>query len=131
MKKIPRASSIPAILLLTSWSAQAAVQPMRVADLADLSLEQLAQVSVTSVTRRPERLAEVPASIFVITQEDIRRSGATSLPEALRLAPNLHVARTDSAQYAITSRGGNTSTANKMLVLVDGRTIYSPLFSGV
>lgn len=112
-------------------AAHAALQPVRATDLADLTLEQLTQVNVTSVTRRPERLSEAPASIHVITREEIRRSGATSLPEALRLAPNLHVARTDASQYAISARGGNVNIANKMLVMVDGRTIYSPLFSGV
>ncbi|OGB23674.1 MAG: hypothetical protein A3I66_24410 [Burkholderiales bacterium RIFCSPLOWO2_02_FULL_57_36] len=96
-----------------------------------MSLEQLADIVVTSVSRRQERLADAAASIFVISHEDIRRSGATSLPEALRLAPNLQVARIDSHQYAITARGFNSSTANKLLVLIDGRTVYTPLFSGV
>ncbi|MEP6791823.1 MAG: TonB-dependent receptor plug domain-containing protein, partial [Ramlibacter sp.] len=101
------------------------------ANLADLSLEQLSNVEVTSVSKRVQRLADVAGSVYVISQEDIRRSGATSLPEALRLAPNLQVARADANQYAITARGFNSVLANKMLVLVDGRTVYSPLFSGV
>jgi iron complex outermembrane receptor protein len=100
-------------------------------DLERLSLEELANVVVTSVSRRPERLSDVAASAFVITSEDIRRSGATSLPEALRLAPNLQVARADTNQYAITARGFNATSANKLLVMIDGRTVYSPLFSGV
>jgi len=100
-------------------------------DLEGLSLEELANVVVTSVSRRPERLADVAASAFVITSEDIRRSGATSLPEVLRLAPNLQVARADANQYAITARGFNNTLANKLLVMIDGRTVYSPLFSGV
>lgn len=104
---------------------------LKVADIADLSLEQLTRITVTSVSRREETLAEAPASIFLITAEDIRRSGATTLPEALRLAPNLQVARTDTSQYAISARGGNTNTANNMLVLIDGRTVYTPLYSGV
>ncbi len=101
--------------------------------LRDLSIEQLANVDVTSVSRRPQPLSQAPAAIYVITNDDIRRSSATSLPEALRLAPNLQVARVDSSTYAITARGFNqsTATANKLLVLVDGRTIYSTLFSGV
>jgi iron complex outermembrane receptor protein len=86
---------------------------------------------VTSVSRRAESLADAPASIFVITPDDIRRSGATTLAEALRLAPNLQVARIDAGQYAISARGFNNLVANKLLVLVDGRTIYTPLFSGV
>jgi iron complex outermembrane receptor protein len=99
--------------------------------LADLSLEQLSSIEVTSVGKRVQRLADVPGSVYVIHQEDIRRSGALTLPEVLRLAPNLHVARADANQYAISARGFNSVLANKMLVLVDGRTVYSPLFSGV
>src|SRR5437588_8936858 len=70
-------------------------------------------------------------AIQVITQQDIRRSGASSLPEALRLATNLEVAQVDSRQWAISARGLNSTTANKLLVLIDGRTVYTPLFSGV
>jgi len=101
------------------------------ADLADLSLEQLTSIKVMSASRREETLIGAPASIFVITQEDIRRSGATSIPEALRIAPNLQVARADTNQYAISARGSNNVLANKLLVLIDGRTVYTPLFSGV
>ncbi len=101
------------------------------AELADLSLEQLAQIEITSVSRRPERLSEAAASIYVITGDAIRRAGVTSLAEALRLAPNLQVARIDAAQYAITARGFNNAIGNKLLVLIDGRTVYSPFFSGV
>lgn len=100
-------------------------------NLADLSLEQLSELPVTSVTGRPESLLTAPASVFVIAGEDIRRSAATSLPEALRLAPNLQVARLNASQYAISARGFNNAIANKLLVLVDGRTIYSTLFAGV
>jgi iron complex outermembrane receptor protein len=101
------------------------------ADLADLSLEQLASIEITSVSRRAEPLKDAPASIFVITADDIRRAGVTSLPEALRLAPNLEVARANSAQYAISARGFKDALGNKLLVLQDGRTIYSTLLSGV
>jgi iron complex outermembrane receptor protein len=100
-------------------------------DIADLSLEELATIRVTSVSKRPESLADAPSSIFVITGNDIRRSGSTTLPEALRLAPNLQVARVDARNYAITARGFNSPFENKLLVLIDGRTVYSPLFSGV
>lgn len=99
--------------------------------LVDLSLEELASLQVTSVNRRPTPVATAAASIYVITGEDIRRTGVTSLPEALRLAPNLQVARVDARNYAITARGFNNAFANKLLVLIDGRTVYSPLFSGV
>jgi len=100
-------------------------------DLGDLSLEQLGNVDVTSVSKRAERLSDAPASIYVITAEDIRRSGATSLPEALRLAPNLEIARASSSSYAISARGFNNSIGNKLQVLLDGRILYTPLFSGV
>jgi iron complex outermembrane recepter protein len=103
----------------------------RLAQLADLSLEQLADIVVTTASRQEQRLSDVATSIYVITSEDIRRSGVRTLPEALRLAPNLQVARADTNQYAITARGFGNVLANKLLVLIDGRTVYSPLFSGV
>jgi iron complex outermembrane receptor protein len=112
-----------------SQTTLAAVPQLK--ELVELELEQLARITVTSVTLRELRLSDAPASIYVITAEDIRRSGATSLPDALRLAPNLQVARADTNQYAITARGFNNVLANKMLVMIDGRTVYSPLFSGV
>lgn len=99
--------------------------------LAELSLEQLSELPVTSVSGRPESLRSAPASVFVISGEDIRRSTATTLPEALRLAPNLQVARINAGQYAISARGFNDSVGNKLLVLIDGRSIYSSLYSGV
>ena len=101
-------------------------------DIRQLSIEELANVEITSVSRRPEPLADAPAAIFVISAEDIRRSGAINLPEALRLAPNLEVARINGFSYTISARGFNsTSSANKLLVLVDGRSVYSPLASTV
>jgi iron complex outermembrane recepter protein len=116
--------------VLLASGAFAADAP-RARDLADLSLEELANIPVTSVSKHPESLADAPASIFVITAEDIRRSGATRLPEALRLAPNLEVAQSNASSYAISARGFNSTTANKLLVLIDGRIVYTPLFSGV
>lgn len=100
-------------------------------ELVDLTLEELANIQITSVSKRAESLSDAAASVFVITAEDIRRAGAVTLPEALRLAPNLEVARVDASQYAISARGFNSTTANKLLVLIDGRTVYTPLFSGV
>jgi iron complex outermembrane receptor protein len=99
--------------------------------LKKLSVEELLDIEVVSVSKHPERLSETASAIQVITQEDIRRSGATRLPEALRLASNLEVAQLDSRQWAISARGFNSTTANKLLVLIDGRTIYTPLYSGV
>ena len=115
-----------------SRARQAALVGQDDQDLARLSLEELAMVEVTSVSRRPEALADAAAAIFVISADDIRRSGATSLPEALRLAPNLSVQRVNAVDYAISARGFNGyETSNKLLVLVDGRSIYSTLSSGV
>ncbi len=100
-------------------------------DLARMSLEELGSILVTSVSKKPEHLNNAAASIYVITRDDIRHSGATSLPEALRLAPNVQVAQVSASGYAISARGYNGSAANKLLVLIDGRSIYTPLFSGV
>lgn len=97
----------------------------------DLELEDLLQLEVTSVSKKKQPLSEAAAAVFVITQEDIRRTGATSIPEALRLAPGLQVAQIDSSKWAVSSRGFNGQFANKLLVLVDGRSIYTPSFSGV
>jgi iron complex outermembrane receptor protein len=104
--------------------------------LKSYSLEDLTQVEVTSVSKRGEALHQAPAAIYVITHEDIARSGATSLPEILRLAPNLLVSQTGASRYVITARGhaGNPAAqafANKLLVLIDGRSVYTPIFSGV
>ncbi|HSW05428.1 TonB-dependent receptor plug domain-containing protein [Aquabacterium sp.] len=99
--------------------------------LVDLSFEELATLEITSVSRRTERLSDAAASVYVITADAIRRSGASSLPQVLRLAPNLQVAQTDASQFAISARGFNNTFGNKLLVLVDGRTVYAPVFSGV
>ncbi len=120
------------VSVCASFSAFAAnADGARVAELADLSFEQLREVVVTTVSRFEERLDKAAASVYVISAETIRRSGATTLAEALRLAPTLGVARADANQYAISARGFNNVLANKMLVLIDGRTVYTPLFSGV
>jgi iron complex outermembrane receptor protein len=99
--------------------------------LKRLTIEQLMSLQVTSVSKRPELLSQTASAVQVITQDDIKRSGASSLPEALRLAANLHVAQVDARQWAISARGFTSTTANKLLVLIDGRTVYTPLFSGV
>lgn len=98
--------------------------------LADLSLEDLARLPVTSVSKKPEPLADAAASVYVISNDDIRRSGARNLPEALRLAPNLEVAQAGTDSWAISARGANATSADKLLILIDGRIIYTPLFSG-
>jgi len=142
MKTEPTPSNPPLTLkCLAACLALALAMPALAEDrdqpgdnLADLSIEELANIPVMSVSKRPERLQDAAAAVFVITAEDIRRSGAASLPEALRLAPNLHVARVNGYAYSISARGMNqsgNSFSNKLLVLVDGRSVYTPLFSGV
>ena len=128
--RVPTACVGAALLLALLPARGQSPAPSRPA-LADLTLEQLAEVEVTSVSGHTQPLSGAAASIYVITGDDIRRSGATSLPEALRLAPNLQVARIDAGQYAISARGFNNAIGNKLLVLIDGRTIYAPFFSGV
>jgi len=100
------------------------------APLADLSLQELADLPVTSVSKKPERLANAAAAVYVISNDDIRRAGVRTLMGALRLAPNLQVAEANNQTWAIGARGNNASTADKFLVLIDGRIVYSPLFSG-
>jgi len=100
-------------------------------DLTGMTLEDLMDLEVTSVSKKAEKLSDAAAAVFVITNEDIRRSGVTSIPEALRMAPGIEVSRLDENKWAITCRGFNRRYANKLLVLIDGRTVYTPLFSGV
>lgn len=117
-----------AIALLFA-AAAASAEPQD--ELALMSLEQLGDVVVTSVSRQEERLSNAAAAIYIISGSDIARAGVRSLPEALRLAPNLQVARADARNYAVSARGFNSVFANKLLVLIDGRSIYTPLTSGV
>jgi iron complex outermembrane receptor protein len=125
-----------AILLAVSaaqLSAQndAPIAPASAQDLNRLSIEELMQQEVISVSRIPQQLARVPSAMVVVGGDDIRAAGATRLAETLRLAPNLQVAQVDARQWAITARGSNSTTANKLLVMIDGRTVYTPLFAGV
>ena len=128
----------PSLLLTISLSiladtvfAQDDKELLAAEDLKKMSMEELMNLEVTSVSKRAEKLIEVASAIQVITREDIRRSAATSLPEALRLASNLQVAQLNSYAHIISARGFNTLYANKLLVMIDGRTVYSPLFAGV
>jgi iron complex outermembrane receptor protein len=124
---IPSAAQAPT----TSVSPQAPEADSASSELKKLSLEQLMDLDVTSVDKQPEAYGEAPAAIQVITNDEIRESGASSIPEALRLADNLDVAQKNSHDWAISARGFNTDSANKLLVLIDGRSVYTPLFSGV
>lgn len=125
-----------AFLAATALAVPAGGQPnseldAQIAELKVIPFEELFNLEISTVSRRPERLVDAPSAAQIITGEEIRRSGASSLPEALRLASNLQVAQIDSRQWAISARGFNSSTANKLLVMIDGRSVYTPLFSGV
>jgi iron complex outermembrane receptor protein len=124
-----RALACELVLIALAMSAAQAqnAQP----DLTDLKIEDLMNVHVTSASKKEQKLSRVPAAIFVITQEDIHRSGATNIPDLLRIVPGLEVAQINSSTWAISARGFNGQYSNKLLVLIDGRTVYTPLFSGV
>lgn len=100
-------------------------------DLTTMNIEDLMNVKVTSVSKKEQKLSRTAAAIFVITQEDIRRSSATNIPDLLRMVPGLDVAQINGSTWEISARGFNAQYANKLLVLIDGRTVYSPLFAGV
>lgn len=126
--------SVAALALWVPVEAQATDSAERLAssELSELSIEQLAQIPVRSASKREEPLSSAPAALYVITGEDIVANGLTTLPEALRLAPNLNVQQIDASQYSISTRGFNGLQAgNKVLALIDGRSIYTPLASSV
>ena len=100
-------------------------------NLKQLSLEQLGNLEVTTVSKEPQAVQRTAAAIYVLTQEDIRRSGATSIPEVLRLVPGVEVARVDSSSWAVGIRGFGNNFSKSVLVLIDGRSVYTPLFAGV
>jgi iron complex outermembrane recepter protein len=133
---ICRFSRIAALLLAVglvseSWASDStSAEVDEQESLTHLSLEQLGNVDVTTVSKEPVKMAVAPAAVYVITQEDIRRSGATTIPEALRLAPGVEVARIDSVKWAVGIRGFQSRISRAVLVLIDGRSVYSPLFHG-
>jgi len=122
--------AVAALMLIVLSVPSAGWAQSRRQDLSTLSLEELASVETTTSTRTPTEASKVPAAIFVITQEDIRRSGVTSIPEALRLAPGVQVARIDANKWAIGLRGFGSRLSRAMLVMIDGRAVYTPLFAG-
>ena len=99
-------------------------------ELKNLSLEELSQIEVTTPSKQPTSAFKTAAAVYVITGEDIRRSGATSIPEALRMAPGVEVARIDGSKWAIGIRGFGSRLTRSVLVLIDGRTVYTPLLDG-
>src|ERR1700738_4949805 len=131
MMRAAQLCSMSAAAFLALTVARAEEPSDSTAELKRLSVEELMGLEVTSVSKRPERLAATASAIQLITHDEIQESGAQSLPEALRLADNLQVAQKNSHDWAISARGFNTSLSNKLLVLIDGRTVYTPLYSGV
>lgn len=130
-----RGALLPPVLgvyLLLGWvnAAEAATDDF-ISELAQLEIEDLMTQQVTSVLRKEQTVAESPSAVYVLTQDDIRRSGHTTLPEVLRMVPGLTVSRDSSYSWSITARGFDGNGSAKLLVLIDGRTVYSPLFSGV
>ncbi len=119
------------ILLAVGLFANIPSQAQPPTDLTQMNLEDLMNIKVTSVSKREEKLSQTAAAVFVITQEDIRRSGATNIPDVLRMAPGVDVEQIDASTWAISIRGFNSRYANKVLVLIDGRSVYTPSFSGV
>ena len=117
-----------ALVLMTAASAQ---QLDADHSLKQLSLEQLGDITVTTVSKAPEKIQVTPAAVYVLTQEDIRRSGATNIPDVLRLVPGVEIARIDSNQWSVGIRGFGSAFSRSVLVLIDGRNVYTPLFAGV
>lgn len=119
------------MLIAASIPKAADAGPPSNASGAEPSLEELINIKVTSVSKKEENLNDAAAAIFVLSHDDLLRSGATTVADALRLVPGLQVAAIDSGTWAVSARGFNSPFANKLLVMIDGRTVYSPLFSGV
>lgn len=118
---------LPVVVLLFPNIVSAAPET----DITEIPLESLMELNVTSVSKKSQPITNAAAAVFVITQEDIRRSGVTSIADALRMAPGVQVAKIDSNKWAISSRGFNGRFSNKLLVLMDGRSLYTPYFIGV
>lgn len=119
------------IVVFLAVPLAATAQDVVAQDLKRLSLEELLKIEVTVVTRQPEPAGTAAAAVVVVTRDDIRRSGVTTVADAIGLADGMHVARVHSSSWAITARGFNGSTPNKLLVMVDGRNAFSPFFTGV
>ena len=124
--------AVALLLLISGWTRAASAQVGPPAgDLGDASLADLMKIEITSASHKEQRLFDTAAAVYVITAEDIRRSGLTSVPELLRLAPGVQVAQINGTKWAVSVRGFNGLYSNKLLVLIDGRTIYNPIFAGV
>jgi iron complex outermembrane recepter protein len=131
MKRQTIMVAVAVAVLFAIQGAGSSARARSESSVLDLSVEQLLRVKVTSPSKRAQPLDDVPAAVFVLTAEDIKRSGVGSIPDALRLVPGMQVARIDANKWAVSCRGFNDRFANKMLVMVDGRTVYAELFAGV
>src|SRR6202051_2528627 len=125
-RRVPILAGI-ALLALAGLRARAVQTP----DLTQKSLEDLMSIEVTSVSKKEQKTSQAAAAIYVISRDDIRHSGVLNIPDLLRMVPGLDVAQIDAGKWAISARGFNGQYSNKLLVLVDGRTVYSPIFAGV
>src|SRR5688500_14959579 len=130
MSRLPRNLPVIFAALLLATTLHASAAAYNDVDITEIPIEQLMNIPVT-ILKGEGTLSESPAAVSVVTQEEIRRSGAMTIPEALRLVPGLQVARVDASEWAISSRGFNSMFADKLLVLQDGRSLYTPIFSGV
>jgi iron complex outermembrane receptor protein len=136
IRRITAANALALVLALTVAAertrAQGAASDQNPGEtLKQLSLAQLGDIEVTTVSKDPRQVQKTPAAVFVITQEDIRRSGATCIPEALRMAPGVEVARIDGDHWSVAIRGFAGQFSKSLLVLIDGRSVYTPLYEGV
>src|SRR3984957_2757333 len=123
--------SLRVIVAAAVASVAFGADPPVLPDFASLSLDELSNIKITSFTGKQQKLSQVAGAVYVITEEQIARSGLTSVPELLRLAPGIDVARVNGNQWSVSARGTVGAYANKLLVLIDGRSVYSPIFSGV
>src|SRR5882757_3324491 len=136
MESVFRAAMVLLLILLAgmvnqNWASTSPSDRPDSAQLTQLSLAELGNVEVTTASKEPEEVWKTAAAVYVLTQEDIRRSGATSFPDVLRLAPGVEVAQIDSDHWSVGIRGFGAALADKLLVLIDGRSVYTPLYAGV
>ena len=129
LRVIQRVLMLAGIALIALPVLSSAAAPAQ--DLTQKSLEDLMSIEVTSVSKRKQKTSQVAAAVFVISREDISRSGALNIPDLLRMVPGLDVAQIDASTWAISARGFNGQYSDKLLVLIDGRTVYTPIFAGV
>ncbi len=131
MRKFKRCACVLAALMAASAAGAQDEKTIRKKDLSSLSIEDLMQVQVTSVSKKEQKLSRTAAAVFVITEEDIRRSGATNIPDLLHMVPGMDVGEINGSTWAVSARGFNSQFSNKLLVMIDGRIIYTPTFAGV